>query len=230
VAGLPIAEANIIVDFADGSYNGLLDIETVGLASTIADWRYRSESAGRRDGDHLIPNEHITKATRGDRQRQVEIFYGPDGPDRVVGDPPIRQKDNRTPISDDMLPGTVDLVTALLAIFQAADHASPCLPPAPIFDGRHRFDLIMQPIAARRLNEGPFRGNAAGCQMRIEPLGGFRTGDENFNFNRVYDGWFADVLNVGVNMIVRVESEMAFGRAAIRLTDIRDFDGRSLRP
>ena len=57
---------------------------------------------------------------------------------------------------------------------------------------------------------------------------GFRLEDDNFNFSRTYEIWFADIAERGLNLIVTAESDLAFGRALIRLTRVRDFEGRVL--
>ena len=80
VTGLPIAEANIVVGLGGDAYNGLIDIQTTGLANLIADWSFRAESAGRRNADQLIPNEYVVRDRRRERERELEIFYGPNGP------------------------------------------------------------------------------------------------------------------------------------------------------
>ncbi|MCZ6603602.1 MAG: DUF3108 domain-containing protein [Alphaproteobacteria bacterium] len=228
--GLTVAQADIIFNLADGTYNGLLDIQTVGLANTLASWSFRAESAGRREAGALVPNEHITRIVRRDRARQIEIFFEPGGPERIVADPPIRPRADRTPLTDDMLPGTIDLVTAILSMFQVNGEAAPCLAPMPVFDGRHRFDLVMEPIASRRFaGRFFFSGLARGCRIRVEPIGGFKSGDDNFNFNRSYQTWFADVTGTGAQAIVFMEADFKFGHATIALTQVRNFEGQPLR-
>lgn len=222
--GLPIARANIAAEYGADDYSGVLDIRTTGLARLLTRWAYRAETIGRRDGDALLPDRHVIVSERRDDIRRVDIFFGPGGATRIATDPPPSLDADRSPLTDDMRDGTVDLITALMTIFQVNGAASPCTGPLPIHDGYHRFNLLMAPAPGRRLD----LGDTVGCSLSVEPIGGFKTNDDNLDFNRTFETWFADPLGVGLQMIVELESDLAFGHATVRLTEIEDFEGRRL--
>ncbi len=228
IAGLPVAEAFIVMDLKRDEYNGLLDIKTSGLASLLTNWNFRSETAGRRDGAIFLPNEHITRSERRDRVRQVEIFYSDQGPSQVVANPPLSLDADRSPLTDDMRVGTLDLLTAILVMVQGADTGAPCGAPLPVHDGRHRFDIVSAPIGNGRISGNAYRGPAQGCEIRVDAIGGFKQNNDDFSFDKVYEIWFADPLNNGMQIIASMESDLSFGRARVSLTGVKDFQGRSL--
>jgi hypothetical protein len=228
LAGLPVAEANIFLRFSDQTYNGVLEIQTSGLASLFTDWQFRSESAGRKNDAVLLPNEHITRSERRDRVRQVEIFYGANGIDEIIADPPQSLDADRSPLTVDMQAGTIDLMSALMTLYQGKDNGAPCIAPLPVHDGRHRFDIVAEPLGSTQVSGALYRGPATGCRLRVLAIGGFKQGDDDFSFDKVYETWFADPLGNGMQIITSAETVLSFGRAFVTLTAIRDFDGRSL--
>lgn len=228
LAGLPVAEAFIIMDLKEQEYNGLLDIRTSGLASLFTDWNFRSETAGRRDGIYFLPNEHVTRSERRDRVRQVEIFYGDNGPNQVVANPPLSLDADRSPLTEEMKAGTIDLLTAILAMVQGSDPDAPCGAPLRVHDGRHRFDIISAPIGSGQVSGVVYRGPAQGCEIRVNAIGGFKTSNDDFSFDKTYEMWFADPLNNGMQIITSMESDISFGRARVALTGIKNFQGQPL--
>ena len=228
LAGLPVADASVVMNLKSDEYNGLLDIKTSGLASLFTDWNFRSETAGRRDGTYFLPNEHVTRSERRGRVRQVEIFYGDNGPSQVTADPPLSLDTDRLPLTEEMKIGTIDLLTAILFMVQGSDPAAPCGEPLRVHDGRHRFDIVSAPIGGRRVAGNIYSGPAQGCQVRVDAIGGFKTGNDDFSFDKVYEIWFAEALGNGMQIITSMESDLSFGRAFVALTGIKDFQGRPL--
>ena len=228
-SGLRLANVDVLVAAQDDAYRGRIDIQTTGLVGLVTNWRYVAETTGRIENGMLRPLDHTIRSVKRDRTRRTHITYDADGPVEIT--PPIPVRRNRTPVPPDTLIGSIDIVSAIISVMANGDPDQPCAPPTPIFDGRHRFDLLMESAGGRRFTgsrHAPYVGAALGCVVTMRALGGFKSGGESFNPDGSFDAWFADVLDDGRALLISLQTDFLLGRSFLQLSRIRDSEGRTL--
>lgn len=177
VGGLLIGKAVIHGEVRADGYEINSAVSTSGAASWFVKAELTTRSAGSvetgPDGLALRPAVFELDTLSGDDVQDVTVLYGPTAPKSVTADPPFKPKAyeiDPTEQTDTVDPIAAGLLGALLAR-GVADAARICDARLPIFDGRRRYDLILDGVD-RELFEGGTR--LLDCRARWRRVGGFK--------------------------------------------------------
>ncbi len=151
-------------------------VRTLGVIDMLFPWTMRAYSRGRLEGAELRPEAAgHTSAWRG-QQRIVEILYR-DGRATVERVVPAPDRDERAPVPDEDVGGTIDLAGAVLSMSLAIEAGHGCAGRVRVFDGRRRYDLVAERIgieAVRRFGRAGYVPRALKCRVTMERRSGFR--------------------------------------------------------
>ena len=175
-------------DSAGDRYRVRTVLQTEGAIGKLFPWHAESESTGRRDGARLVVERHRADGTFRSTRRTVEIDYGADGSVRSRVSPPP-ERDSRDAVPDALQQGTIDPITASMTAVGAG-----CSGRLPVFDGRRRYDLVLQELAPGDVpsRRGVYAGPARRCRAVIESRGGFwRSKAEESETPTHVDYWIA---------------------------------------
>ncbi len=209
-------------------------VRTLGIVDKLFPWTMRAHSRGRLAGAELRPEAagHIS-AWRG-RERIVDVRYR-DGRPIVARLVPTPERDERVPVSDEDIRGTVDLASAVLSLSLAVEAGRGCAGRVPVFDGRRRYDLVAERIGiepVRRFGRPGDVPRALKCRVTMERRSGFRKiADHEDSDGDGHDGkgsarrggtvWLAPA-GAGMPPVpVRVEVETKWGMIMAHLIGVR---------
>ncbi len=140
---------------------------------------------------------------------------------------PTPEEDERTPVSDADIRGTVDLATAILSLTLGAEAGRGCVGRVPIFDGRRRYDMIAERIGVetvRRFGRAGSETNALRCRVSVERISGFKKDtdhDESAHQRRSATVWLAPT-SPGLPLApMRIEVETKWGLVIAHLLRVR---------
>ena len=210
----------------DGTYRTDARLESAGIIGWLFEWRLDAVSAGHLREAMVRPRRHrFANHWRG-RVRSVEIAYEKGVPSDVRAEPPYGDDAARA-VSADMLPGTVDPMSAATAIVLENAAGPLCRPKTAVYDGRRRYDAELTPLGAKTLkasNFAAYAGPAEGCHLSFQRIAGFKPGDERMNKMSI-DMWLADV-GTGIGKVpVRLELNTPWGTGFAHLVRARRADG-----
>jgi hypothetical protein len=218
LAGLAVGEIEITATLSDGRYHLLADTRNTGVLQLLAGFTSRAESRGDSSLGVLQPRAHWVDNVWVGERRSVRNSYGEDGV-VITEITPTAKADGREAVPQDRLDGTVDPLTAGLAVSLHAGGPEPCRGRIPVFDGRRRYDLSFRPTG-REAIDGPFyEGTSIRCRVSLERIAGFsrdpwlpraKTPEEA-------DLWFARVAKDAPAMPVMFQADMGLGIVEINL-------------
>ena len=194
---------------------------TRGVVGWFGNWVGNGTSAGAVTAAALAPRMHRDdSAWRGDK-RFVEIDYAADGSVTVTAEPPP-EKDNRDPVPPGETRGTMDSLSAVVALIRAVNAAGGCAGETRIFDGRRRFDLKLsggEQVVLEKSDLLAYGGPALKCAGTIRRIGGFWKGTDY----RLDDGkpsyvWMARANPSDPLLPVRMEIETGLGTLVVNLS------------
>lgn len=229
LGGLELAEARLVYDRAPGGYDVAFDARTAGWVSRLAPWQAAARSRGQVAADGARPHEHVFTRTWRGEVKSTQLDYRPDGSVALTVTPPEEapKPDDEDAVPPDLVAGTLDPVSAVVAVAQAAAAGQGCGGTVPVFDGSRRYDMIMEPRGQRLIKASDYSsyaGPALLCEARLAPLAGhFRKRgfwqDQRDPARRsAIDVWFAAPQD-GLPLVpVRVEAKSALGQLVIHLT------------
>lgn len=223
--GFHIGSARTTIRREGAEYEVQGEARARGLFDWYAGWRGRAISEGiLGDGLVVSPEIHRNEGEwRGATRRNLLTFL-PDGTVDVEQESPP-DPNKLSPIPEDSIPGTVDPISAIMALARTMEVAGDCTGTIPIYDGRRRYDLSVTQGGARTFEANEysiFAGEAVACEVVFERIGGFRLEQSKYQQTaRDRIVWVAQPL-AGVPPIpVRIEVDTDYGILLVHLTAAR---------
>jgi Protein of unknown function (DUF3108) len=221
-AGLHVVTTHTVIEETPAAYIIQGDFETAGVGAIFANIANRSLAEGRQVADAPHPVMFDSETDRNGAVQHLSVKFGADGmPDGNVSPPP---KEPVTPVNYHQLPGTVDNLTAYLMIERQVARGDGCDLRVPVFDGRHRYDLVFSDAGSHILTpaEGQnFNGETQVCHMARQEIGGFYVDKHHEEGASGGTIWYAKQLMPGdLAVPVRMSMQTEIGTVALFLSKL----------
>ena len=144
-------------------YSAVVDYATIGLAGILFEQKTHAAATGRLARATAYPDTFRNDTVRNGIARRSRVDYRPDGAVEGGSTPPTR-----TVVPPELMRGTVDNITAYLRLERQLAETGKCGMTVPVFDGRHRYDLVFADAGKQELSrEGgqKFAGSTIACRM-----------------------------------------------------------------
>jgi hypothetical protein len=216
-------------DLAGDSYAVRSTLRTMGLVDWILGLTQTLEARGRADGA-VLPQSYVSDGTFWRTRRVTRLTYNEERRVKVTLDPPD-EDDDRPKVPEELTVATLDPLSAYMAANMAGRTGSPCNGTFPVFDGRRRYDIMLEEDgigAVEPTAYSSFSGPALRCKFSQRRITGFQ---RNPRFDpktpRVSILYLARFGDGGIWLPVRLESDSNFGYVVGHLVGI-DAAARSL--
>ena len=229
-SGFHVASGSALIRRDPDHYTVRSTAEARGIFDWFTGWRGQALSEGAVDAAGFFrPARHSNSGVWRGTERSTDLGFRPDGTIRVQRTAPP-EPDEVTPIPNGMIDGSVDPISVALSLSETLSGGGVCKGAFPIFDGSRRYDVAVEPEAAQMFKESSysiFAGEAVGCRLSVERIGGFRT-DPSFK-TEPDDGdpepdrvvWVGRPSPDFPPVPVRVEVQTKSGRILLHLTEAR---------
>jgi len=220
--GQLIAKADATVDWSATEYRIGGKIQTVGFTNWLTEYRGDTESRGVLDGSGFTPVSHRNFGSFRGRERLTEVRYDAQKGTEFTVEPEPDWSE-LTPLPDNPGQGTLDPLSTVIALAFSMKDGAECRGSYPIFDGRRRYDVVVEPAASRALEGGTygiFTGEAATCTVAdFRRLGGFRLEASKYaETARRREAYVAKLGPEGLPVPVRIEVHTDYGALVVHLT------------
>jgi hypothetical protein len=236
--GFHVVAFDLDLALAGQSYDVTARIRTTGMLSWFMDWRQVYRSTGAMTGTRIDPFHHRSEGAFRGRPRRVEMAYSGGEIAALRVDPPPEADGEREEVTAAQRRGSMDPVSAILALVRAVSDGRGCATRVAVFDGRRRYDMVFTdrgPQPLRETRYSIFSGAAQQCDFVFEPIAGYiRRRADDQDARRLQSGraWLAPVMPGAPAAPVRVELDGNWGLTVGHLRDFRrvpEMLGGSLR-
>ena len=223
IGGIHTVDLKIRLTLGADRYRVELSSHIDGLVRYLLPWSLRVQSKGRVAEEGLIPESVHTESSWRGKRRWRTLEYK-DGRPVVVS---VEPKRKTPPIPAEHLLGSVDVATAILTVARAVPSERSCSIRVPVFDGRRRFDAVIEAHGEDELprsSRSAYAGKAEVCDLAIEILhgrrkktdyGGLAGGEKTMTF------WFARLFDGVYPLPVRIQLDTDLGAVIGHLTSAR---------
>ena len=223
IGGIHTVDLKIRLTLEADRYRVKLSSHIDGLVRYLLPWSLRVDSRGRIAGERFVPESVHTESSWRGKRRWRTLEYR-DGRPVVLS---VEPKRKTPPIPPETLTGSVDVATAILTVARAVPGEKSCAVRVPVFDGRRRFDAVMEAHGEDELprsHRSAYSGKAEVCDLAIEVLhgrrkksdyGGLAGGEKTMTF------WFARLFDGVYPLPVRVQLDTDLGVVIGHLTSAR---------
>lgn len=235
VGGVHVLDADADMVLGPDGYHAGLRMQTDGFLGRVAQWKTDVRAQGRFGAPLPQPRQFTAHGSWRDEPRLTTVDYAPDGAPTVTLAQPEPEKD-REPVPSDLRLGTVDPVTAIVAVLDKVAKAGDCDITVPVYDGRQRYDLVFATAGETVLEASDlsvYAGPATSCTVRYRPLAG-RWKENRPQRDRDRDGarrqdtpvtlYIAPAMAGGPPVPVRLEMNSPLGPVKMHLSGVRSAD------
>ncbi|MBP5857634.1 DUF3108 domain-containing protein [Marivibrio halodurans] len=233
--GMHIGSARAALERRADRYHLSGEARARGLLDWFSEWRGRAESRGtlaRRTAESdgqaahrppLIPKpaQHRNRGEWQGDPRWAILEYDADGDFESRRASRPDEDDDFTPIPVGATDGTVDPMSAIVALSEMLASGGTCEATLRLFDGRRRYDVRVSDGGTTQFARNDYTiyaGEARACRLEIERIGGFRAEQSKYSETaRDRTVWVGRPIADAPPVPVRAEVETAFGRLVIHL-------------
>ncbi len=214
VGSVKVGKATVTANFAGDSYWIKAAASTTGAAGFMFDAEMTMRAEGVIADGVAQPAVFTLDMTGGKKPQDVTVRYLGNRPDEIFAEPPFQKRSYE--IDPKRQLDTVDPLSAgILAVLTASRRGGDvCRLTMPIFDGRRRYDLVLE----GREDTGRDRGQpTVDCRARFRRLGGFKP-----KHMRLPDYTFvvrARIRPDGIAIPLRAWGDTPFGSAIATIRD-----------
>lgn len=205
--GLAVLRLDAALRLTATGYGLRVSYHTVGLAGFFYPGQEDDSVSGAWDEAGPQPAQYLAEGTWRGHWRQTRLAYHAQIPTLVTAIPPIAQE--RRPVPPNLLPGTVDTLSALVGLIRRVAATGACDTTVRVFDGRR-----LSRIEARTGGESTlqpeagsvFSGAALKCDFTGQMTAGFVFDHPAGEPGRPYQGsaWLARLTPGGPPLPVRL--------------------------
>jgi Protein of unknown function (DUF3108) len=215
IRGFPLLVLDFRIAETVGTYSVSGVIRTSGVVDMVADFVMRSDSRGTIAADGLRPSLHETSSHWRNGQRGTHLEYATDGTVSAVVTPAETPGRPEPPLpTPQQTVGTLDPLSAIVAINREIIRTNSCAMRLPVFDGRRRYDLVLADDgveqAAATADPTPLRR----CSIEVMKIAGFPEKDAHADHGRAW------ILAAGEGqraLPVRIEFDTKWGPITVRM-------------
>ena len=171
---LPVMRMDATLNMSSAGYRVSVTYHTIGIASVLYHGREQDSVVGSWDGSGVAPRRYLAEGTWRGRQRETEVVYNNRVPAVVIADPPIAEE--REPIAADLLPRTIDTLSALVRLLRQVQSTGTCDSSLHTFDGRRLSRIVARTAGTTTLETvdlSPFSGQTLRCDFTGQMVAGF---------------------------------------------------------
>ena len=219
--GLPVLVFDFRLDEGERGYDAAGAIRAIGLLRLFASFSMHTESQGAIAADQLHPRRHETASRTRGKDRLARLDYPGDGSVAAVIAPP--DDPGRPKPTAQQIAGTLDPLSAILAVGHNVARAGHCTGTVAIYDGRRRYDMTLVDRGAERIEPSArygYAGEVRRCDVSVVKIAGFSFDQDYSPHTERGRVWLASPRPGLPPLPVRIEFDSDWGAISVRMTAI----------
>ena len=224
VTGLSIGTARVAINTNGARYSANFTGRITGIARIFAGGRASATSSGTIGRSRLVPSRFDARVTSGSESRSVGMSFGRGSVSGLTVTPPFPEEEGRTPVTNRHRRNVLDPLAGMVARAPrgALTASKGCGQTVPIFDGRSRYDISLNPVRTETIEVGGRDIQAVVCSVRFRPIAGVRASARG-NPSRPVNVWLAPIGDGRLLAPARIVGETRFGTMRITTQDASAF-------
>lgn len=224
--GLSIGEGQMISETDGVAYTTTLRARVTGVAALFAGGHGTAVATGRVVGDRTLANSFRAEINSRGNVETTTIALNAGQVRSVVHTPEKPAHPLVTPVPAGELANVLDPLSS--GIFIAVGDGpvtgpAACQRRARVYNGRERFDLVYSFVATRQVEIANYKGPAAVCSVRFEPIAGYRSDRQDIETARERRAEVTLVPITGLRTLLpaRISLQTGFGTGTATATNLQ---------
>lgn len=219
--GLELPMAQPAATAAPTRYRMGIDVVMSGPMARLVPFTMTAESRGTAGSGGVRPALHTSMTRIYERGQAMRLAYGEGGKVEITADPPTVEA--RTAREQNLAQGTLDPLSAVVALVDEVIRRGECGGNVAVFDGTRRFDLQAKPAGTgqvEKIGMSLYEGPAVQCEITPVFIHGFRQADVDAGlYPQSATMWLAPVVAGAPPVPVRVIGRSKLGTLRLDLME-----------
>jgi hypothetical protein len=216
------AQVDVSLGDGIGPYRMNLSSGLVGTLGQLYPFHLLASSQGRVAGLGPLPLRYSSEFTLFETRQTMTLTYGAHGAVRLSDDPPTEE--GQVAKARGLLAGTIDPLSAALAVAHEVARVGRCEGTLHVFDGARRYDLSLHPapdgLPVPRLAV-PVEGTPIACDATLTLISGFpQDAVESGMYPKTARFWLAPNVAGPLPALLRLEADSGLGHIHLDLRDV----------
>ncbi|WP_119303697.1 DUF3108 domain-containing protein [Dongia deserti] len=228
LGGLHIFTFDVDMTLQPDQYRVTAEGGTRGTVGWLYKWDMKLAAEGLDQNGRIEPRRYVAETDWQSNQRTVHLGFAEGGRyDLQQTPPPEPDPDIEGGLPETLPDGIVDPLSLAVAASRTLKENGHCSQTVPVFDGRRRFDLVMQHVDEAMLPPSEYsiyQGPAVRCSFSMKRISGFR---KSWRSGRQWDDdssapptiWVASIQQDLPPVPVRYDGAIRLGRIVVHLTN-----------
>ncbi|HXG77911.1 MAG TPA: DUF3108 domain-containing protein [Methyloceanibacter sp.] len=227
LAGLSLGTFAVTARLNGAAY----EVSANGEFSLLAGILYRATGTTASEGQWAKegpkPSRFTVTFDNGSKKESRELVFARGAVTKILLHPRKTKIGKRqVPVTKDQLEDVLDpLSAAFLYAPPGGSEGTVCDRTVPVFDGKQRFDIVLKPKRTEALEEAPagLSGNAAVCQVKYVPIGGYRPDHAGVKYVMANDDievWLVRLKGNALYFPYRIVMPTAWGTGTATLIEV----------
>lgn len=222
--GITFGKAGLSGNIDGSAYKLDLVAKLTGVVGGVTGGRGSGAATGAFVGGKLSPRTFAVSSANSSESRTVRMALAENSVAGIDIEPPIDEKPDRVPLTDNHKRNIVDPLSAFIMPVNGKGKDGACNRILPIFDGAARYDIKLSSAGTRNVKLEGYSGPVSVCQARYVPIAGHRSLRPSTKFmaeNKDITTWLAPVAGTDVMVPVRISVKTMIGTAVIEASSFK---------
>lgn len=222
--GITFGKAGLSGNIDGSAYKLDLVAKLTGVVGGVTGGRGSGAASGAFIGGKLSPKTFAVSSASSSESRTVRMALAENSVAGLDIEPPIDEKPDRVPLTDNHKRNIVDPLSAFIMPVNGKGKDGACNRVLPIFDGAARYDIKLSSAGTRNVKLEGYSGPVSVCHARYVPIAGHRALRPSTKFmteNKDITTWLAPVAGTDVMVPVRISVKTMIGTAVIEASSFK---------
>ena len=226
-AGLNFGDVRLVITIQNSEYEMKGDGRFSVMGGLIYEWSGDTTSSGRIGKSGPRPSLYTLSYSGGDKRGDVRISFFGGAVSGVSTSPNKRPNPKNIPVTREQLRGVLDPMTGAFLRLRpnlSEGDLTVCNETIPVFDGKLRFDLVLEPRQQTRIEpktSNSYSGLASVCGVKFIAISGFRPDNRAIKYmsshSDAIEVWLVPLPSTKLYLPYRISVPTAYGSGSAEM-------------
>lgn len=177
VGGVELGRASVVLQAGADSYEISGSGKITGVLRAVSSGKGVAAARGVLTPAKMVPRIYALSAEADGKKEGARIAMAGGTVAEMEVEPPLKPLPDRVPVTNTSLQNVIDPMSgAFVYVPEPTDPLSKaaCEHAVPVFDGRQRYDIVLNYLRTEQVKVRGYKGPAVVCSVRYKPVAGHR--------------------------------------------------------
>ncbi len=177
VGGVELGRASVVVQAGNDSYEISGSGKITGVLRAVSSGKGVAAARGMLTQARMVPRVYALNAEADGKKEGARLAMAGGAVAEMEVEPPLKPMPDRVPVTNATLQNIIDPMSGAFVYVPEPTNLlseAACARAVPVFDGRQRYDIVLNYLRTEQVKVSGYKGPAVVCGVRYKPVAGHR--------------------------------------------------------